>query len=718
MDRARASGYGSELDHLDDQLELVTRLFALRLEEDWSAGTLPRLKDEFSGTFVSGSEVRALLADRADAAAPSARLLELRQAVDDAHATIEARLAATRAGGGSLAWDFMRTTLGLSPTEQRALWVLTAVELSPRHRQLARYFSNDATRVHSDVGLVAALVYRDADTRGRLVHEFSGDGRLHLHRLVEQPGSVAEARPFLLRPLRVSTRVIELVHGRVALDREVAAIGSVAPPHTGSLGWIGPTARLDELRGVVAQLVRASERGEAGAVVLLAGPLGVGKRTLAAAIAGELGRGVLQVRVDQLPSDRDEAERLGRAIAREAALFGAVLVLLGLEALIHDERDQARLAGLDRALRDAPVPVIASLASLKARAPAMSRGVVRFDLPVPTEAERVEIWQHMLQRHDLTPRFPIATISARYPLTGGQIEQTAAAAVTLARGRGDGELVERDVHEGLRGVLDARMSSLGTRVVRKQRWDDVVLREETINGVVEFIARQQHRRTVYDQWGFARKVGKGLGTSALFVGPPGTGKTMVAGLIADELGLDLYQIDVSRIVSKYIGETEKNLSELFDAAEAGHAILLFDEADSLFAKRTEVKSSVDRYSNLEVNYLLQRMEDFGGITILTSNLESSIDAAFKRRIAFKLDFPFPDEDERLKLWRAMIPTEAAIDGRVRFEDLSARFVMSGGNIRNAVVRGAFLAAADGTAITMKHLMRAAELEYTQMGKVV
>ncbi|MBP6634010.1 MAG: ATP-binding protein, partial [Kofleriaceae bacterium] len=162
----------------------------------------------------------------------------------------------------------------------------------------------------------------------------------------------------------------------------------------------------------------------------------------------------------------------------------------------------------------------------------------------------------------------------------------------------------------------------------------------------------------------------------------------------------------------------KNLSELFDAAEAGHAILLFDEADSLFAKRTEVKSSVDRYSNLEVNYLLQRMEDFGGITILTSNLESSIDAAFKRRIAFKLDFPFPDEDERLKLWRAMIPTEAAIDGRVRFEDLSARFVMSGGNIRNAVVRGAFLAAADGTAITMKHLMRAAELEYTQMGKVV
>jgi SpoVK/Ycf46/Vps4 family AAA+-type ATPase len=193
---------------------------------------------------------------------------------------------------------------------------------------------------------------------------------------------------------------------------------------------------------------------------------------------------------------------------------------------------------------------------------------------------------------------------------------------------------------------------------------------------------------------------------------------MVAGLIATDLALDLYQIDLSRIVSKYVGETEKNLAELFDAAEAGHAILLFDEADSLFAKRTEVKSSVDRYANLEVNYLLQRMEAFGGITILTTNMDSAIDEAFKRRISFKVNFPFPEPEDRKKLWRVMLPTEAEVGADIDFDFLSNKYEMSGGYIRNAVLRAAFLAADDQSPITMRHMMRAANLEYTGMGKVV
>jgi SpoVK/Ycf46/Vps4 family AAA+-type ATPase len=247
-----------------------------------------------------------------------------------------------------------------------------------------------------------------------------------------------------------------------------------------------------------------------------------------------------------------------------------------------------------------------------------------------------------------------------------------------------------------------------------------VLPEELVDEVREFIGRVRHRRRVYDEWGFARKVAKGLGLSALFSGPPGTGKTMVAGIIADELGLDLYQIDLARIVSKYVGETEKNLSQVFDAAEAGHAILLFDEADSLFAKRTEVKSSVDRYANLEVNYLLQRMEAFRGITILTTNNDSAIDDAFRRRLSVRIDFPMPDSDERQQLWRSLLPDEAKapdLDDEA-FEKLADRYVMSGGYIRNAVLRAAFLAAEDGGAITTRHLQRAAALEYAAMGKVM
>ena len=245
-----------------------------------------------------------------------------------------------------------------------------------------------------------------------------------------------------------------------------------------------------------------------------------------------------------------------------------------------------------------------------------------------------------------------------------------------------------------------------------------MLPDDVLREIREFIARIKHRRKVLHEWGFARKVAKGLGLSALFSGPPGTGKTMVAALIASELALDLYQIDLAKVVSKWIGETEKNLGELFDAAEAGHAVLLFDEADALFAKRTQVQSSNDRHANLEVNYLLQRLESFAGVVVLTTNHETAIDEAFRRRLSLRVDFPVPEPDERERLWRTLLPAEAARATDLDLAALATRFEMTGGYIKNAVVRAAFLAADEGTPITMHHLLRAARAEYQAMGKVI
>jgi SpoVK/Ycf46/Vps4 family AAA+-type ATPase len=235
--------------------------------------------------------------------------------------------------------------------------------------------------------------------------------------------------------------------------------------------------------------------------------------------------------------------------------------------------------------------------------------------------------------------------------------------------------------------------------------------------VAELVARVRHRRQVLDAWGFGDKIGRGHGVAALFSGPPGTGKTMVAGLVARELGLDLYQVDLSKMVSKYIGETEKQLARLFDAAESGHAVVLFDEADALFAKRTEVKSSNDRYANLEVNYLLQRLESFTGISILTTNHETAIDDAFRRRLALHVRFPMPDEPQREQLWTAILPDRAHVARNVDHARLAREFEMSGGYIRNAALRAAYLAADEGDAIGMAHLWRAARAEYEAMGKV-
>jgi SpoVK/Ycf46/Vps4 family AAA+-type ATPase len=268
-------------------------------------------------------------------------------------------------------------------------------------------------------------------------------------------------------------------------------------------------------------------------------------------------------------------------------------------------------------------------------------------------------------------------------------------------------------------VLDAKLATLGMRITWRQTWDDLVLPDDAVAEVREFIARMRHRRLVYDRWGFGRKVAKGLGLSALFAGPPGTGKTMVAGLIADALQLDLYQVDLSKVVSKWVGETEKNLGELFDAAEAGHAILLFDEADSLFAKRTQVQSSNDRYANLEVNYLLQRMEAFAGIVILTTNHDAAIDEAFRRRLSLRVDFPVPEPDERERLWRALLPAEAALGPDIDY-DGARRSLRDDRRLHQE--RGAAGGVPGGrrghAPIAMRHLDRAARAEYQAMGKVV
>nr|MBP6634111.1 AAA family ATPase [Kofleriaceae bacterium] len=266
--------------------------------------------------------------------------------------------------------------------------------------------------------------------------------------------------------------------------------------------------------------------------------------------------------------------------------------------------------------------------------------------------------------------------------------------------------------------LEPGLAGVASRVEVTQTWDDFVLPMEQMEVLAELVARVRGRRRVLEDWGFGAKVGKGGGVAALMSGPPGTGKTMAAGLLAKELGLDLYQVDLSKIVSKYIGETEKQLAAVFDAAEAGHAVLLFDEADSLFGKRTEVKSSNDRYANLETNYLLQRLEAFTGVCLLTTNHEQAIDEAFRRRLALHVRLPMPDEAQRAALWQAMLPARAAVAGPIDAGDLARRFVMSGGYIKNAVLRAAYLAADEGGAISMALLRRAGQAEQEAMGRVV
>jgi SpoVK/Ycf46/Vps4 family AAA+-type ATPase len=257
---------------------------------------------------------------------------------------------------------------------------------------------------------------------------------------------------------------------------------------------------------------------------------------------------------------------------------------------------------------------------------------------------------------------------------------------------------------------------MARRIVPSYGWDDIVVTDDVRTQLRELTAQVRQRSRVYETWGFGAQLGRGRGITALFAGPTGTGKTMAAEIIAADLELDLYRIDLAGVVSKYIGETEKNLRRVFDAAERSGAILFFDEADALFGTRTEVRDSHDRYANLEINYLLQRMEDYSGLAILATNRRSALDAAFLRRLRFVIDFPFPAADDRRRIWGRVFPVQADIDA-LELAFLS-NLDLSGGNIRSIAVNAAFLAAADGTPICMTHLVRSAAREYVKLSKPI
>ncbi|HEX2188354.1 MAG TPA: AAA family ATPase, partial [Longimicrobiaceae bacterium] len=261
------------------------------------------------------------------------------------------------------------------------------------------------------------------------------------------------------------------------------------------------------------------------------------------------------------------------------------------------------------------------------------------------------------------------------------------------------------------------LGAVATRVETRHGWDDLVLPADALCQLREMCSQVRHRDQVFERWGFGRKAARGRGTSALFTGPPGTGKTMAAEVVAADLQLDLYKVDLARVVSKWIGETEKNLSRIFDEAEDGNAILFFDEADALFGKRTEVSDAHDRYANVETSYLLQRMEEYGGVVILASNLRENMDDAFVRRLRFVVEFPFPDAASRLRIWKTHFPAEAPVGGDVDCELLAERVQVAGGNIRNIVLAAAFFAADDGGVLRMEHLAQGTRREYEKIGKL-
>lgn len=436
---------------------------------------------------------------------------------------------------------------------------------------------------------------------------------------------------------------------------------------------------------------------------------------IAATACATTGLQLHTLRAIDIPSAVAEREALARLWEREAVLSRSAL-LLDCEMLSHADLFKTALPFIET-IRG--WLMIATQEPLQIR----KRPSLRLDVNPPTEIEQRLLWQHYLEPRSAELADRLEEITTQFSLSPQAIRVACSEFTTQADAWNQpvmhlsvsstaDSVPFRTLWDICRKQSRTRLDDLAQRVSPIATWDDLVLPEPERQLLREIAAQVRHRAMVYETWQFAVRGANGLGISALFVGTSGTGKTLAAEVLANELRLDLYRIDLSQVVSKYIGETEKNLRRVFDAAEAGGSILLFDEADALFGKRSEVKDSHDRYANIEVSYLLQRMEAYRGLAILTTNLKGAIDPAFLRRIRFVVQFPFPDMSQRTEIWRRMFPPKLPTEA-VDVNQL-ARLNIAGGNIRNIALNAAFLAADASEPVRMSHLLRATQAEYAKL----
>ncbi len=707
-------GYAPDFETCADVWTALRRLDSL-LERAIAAAELiygpAAARDPFRGLHISLDEVASLLRR-----APGVPLFT---AQDHVRADQPDEI------GQRLGW--LARTYALSPFEIDAILICLAPELDLRYERLYGYLQDDVTKKRPTVDLVLNLLCVDAADRLARRRHFAADSALvrrHLLRLVADPSQVQP--PLLSHYLKLDERIVDFLLGSDEIDSRLAStVNLVVPDVTLDALWLP-----SEVRRRLVQLIDGQQTKEEGLLLYFQGSYGVGKQSTAEALCRKLGLRLLVVdgerilQADDLPFDM-----VLRLVCREADLQQAAIYWQGFDAMLTERTDGVEEHALRDAQRDALVQVLAHrsvafLAGTKIWEPAGGSRATRFvrvEFPKPAHAERLLLWQTSLNgaSHDGV-QAALPALAARFRFSGGQIHDATATAHNLARWRDpeNGHVAAEDLYAASRLQSSRKLNDLAQKITPRTTWDDIVLPADRMQQLQELCNQLKYRAVVYDQWGFGRKLTHGAGLSALFTGPSGTGKTMAAEIIAAELGLDLYRIDLAAVVSKYIGETEKNLERIFSAAADANAVLFFDEADALFGKRSEVRDAHDRYANIEIAYLLQRVESYEGLVILATNLRQNMDDAFVRRLQFIVDFPFPDEAHRRRIWQVHFPDETPRRADVDLGYLAQRFRLAGGNIKNIVVSAAFLAAADGGAVTMGHLLHATRREHQKMGKVL
>ncbi len=609
--------------------------------------------------------------------------------------------------------DLLCEKFSLSWLERQIVIMSLAAELHPKYQKVYGLIADDTSIKYPTLEIVLRILYDDPAEFIKHKTEWIYGGSLQKFLLSDSPWNTYEQN----REMCLNTRIVNylLCNGKYfqEFERHIEIF------HPDSV--LAPMLIQTELQDKLWNYHTTDLQERETFLLHLEGANGTGKTFQIRHICHKLGRTLLLVDIKVFLSDTSP-EKLIKSILCETVLQNAVLAVK-MPNTIEDKIIDGLIELKTEYIKEFPkgeIFYILSTDSLKKYMPSQKEMLLHFSLELPDEQERKILWQAMGEYYKFSTVVNWGEFASKFRFTPGQIMDTlklASINATGNRSRSEGI----DINSLNLACYQNGKSHLITKarkIEAKFHWDDIILSEDARNLLKDACNQMKFRQTVFGDWGFNKRLSYGKGLSMLFSGPPGTGKTMAAQVVANELQLELYKVDIAKMVSKYIGETEKNLEGIFDEAQLSNAILFFDEADAIFGKRTEVKDSHDRHANVETAYLLQRIEDYEGVTILATNFMKNIDDAFLRRFNFVIEFPFPNATYREMIWRSLFPKETPLQEDISFPWIAEKFEVSGGNIKNIVLAAAFIAAEKNEEVGNSHIIKAALTELKKIGKMV
>lgn len=658
-----------------------------------------------NGVYISAEEVQSILS--APKMVQSQITHEFLNLENQQHLKIQKKLQQTIAHGIELPITRVQKVFGLSADEVAILIMALAPEIDKRYHTVYAYLNDDLTKKMPSVGVALELLGRQIAHHAAGLCNFAPQAPLCKNELIFLINDTNTSTPSN-RFFGITERIARFLLGDIRFSDETTHLQICYP-----VSQVTPVLHTAPIEFIVKNISNLHLTTSARPVFWLYGKADQDKYALIRFIAQQFNATVITVDCAEIWMSPD-FDRILRCCFREGALTGAIVEIRGGEHLYApDEQSIAKRQVLLRMLRNASGVTIITAESLWMPVDTIDElAWLPVEIKQPDFTQRLAVISALPQASALSEDDKVH-IASRFKGCETQIRSSLAGAQQLA---GKNQVDRSILHSVCRMQTGRQLGVLAKKIEPRYAWTDIVLSDDRTAQLREIADHIQYRHQVYYSWGFGTRLANGRGVNILFSGPSGTGKTMAADVIAHELCLDLYKIDLSMIVSKYIGETEKNLSAIFREAEGGNCILFFDEADALFGKRSEVKDSHDRYSNIEIGYLLQKMEEHDGVVILATNLSKNIDDAFARRMNFSIEFPFPGAPQRRRIWEGMFPAQAPQSADIDLDFLADKIKVAGGSIRNIVLTSAFFAARDNTQIGLEHVLRAIVREYQKLGK--